>query len=172
MAGLTHWLSRKLKLKVNAKKSAVARPETRKFLGYSFRRGWKVWCVVSPESIKRFKMRIRELTGRNTGRSLEQLIQPLKRYLTGWKSYYGLNQRPSLMRELNGWIRRRLRSVLWKQWKTGRNRFRELPSRGVSKDLAAKTVGSCHKQWRISRSPALNRALPNKLFTRLGLPEV
>ncbi|WP_283666581.1 group II intron maturase-specific domain-containing protein, partial [Escherichia coli] len=125
-----------------------------------------------PESIKRFKMRIRELTGRNTGRSLEQLIQPLKRYLTGWKSYYGLNQRPSLMRELNGWIRRRLRSVLWKQWKTGRNRFRELHSRGVSKDLAAKTVGSCHKQWRISRSPALNRALPNKLFTRLGLPEV
>ncbi|EOJ8862336.1 group II intron reverse transcriptase/maturase [Escherichia coli] len=172
MAGLTHWLSRKLKLKVNAKKSAVARPETRKFLGYSFRRGRKVWCVVSPESIKRFKMRIRELTGRNTGRSLEQLIQPLKRYLTGWKSYYGLNQRPSLMRELNGWLRRRLRSVLWKQWKTGRNRFRELHSRGVSKDLAAKTVGSCHKQWRISRSPALNRALPNKLFTRLGLPEV
>ena len=172
MAGLTHWLSHKLKLKVNAKKSAVARPETRKFLGYSFIRGRKVWCVVSPESIKRFKMRIRALTGRNTGRSLEQLTQPLRRYLTGWKSYYGLNQRPSLMRELNGWIRRRLRSILWKQWKTGRNRFRELRSRGVSKDLAAQTAGSCHKEWRISCSPALNIALPNKLFSRLGLPEV
>ncbi|EPB0153889.1 group II intron maturase-specific domain-containing protein [Escherichia coli] len=101
---LVLWLSRKLKLKVNAKKSAVARPETRKFLGYSFRRGWKVWCVVSPESIKRFKMWIRELTGRSTGRNLEQLIHPLKRHLTGWT----VNQRPSLMRELNDWIRRRL----------------------------------------------------------------
>lgn len=172
MVGLTHWLSRKLKLKVNAKKSAVAHPETRKFLGYSFRRGSKVWCVVSPESVNRFKARIRELTGRNTGRSLEQLIQPLKRYLTGWKSYYGLNQWQSLMRNLNKWIRRRLRSVLWKQWKTGSKRFKELRSRGVNKNLAAQTVGSCHKQWRISCSPALSIALPNNLFARLGLPEL
>ncbi|HEE0108400.1 TPA: group II intron reverse transcriptase/maturase [Citrobacter gillenii] len=172
MAGLTHWLSRKLKLKVNAKKSAVAHPETRKFLGYSFRRGRKVWCVVSPESIKRFKTRIRELTRRSTGRSLEELIQSLKRYLTGWKSYYELNDWPSLMRELNRCIRRRLRSVLWKQWKTGSKRFKELRRRGVSKDLAAQTVGSCHKQWRISCSPALNMALPNSQFIKLGLPEL
>lgn len=172
MAGLTYWLSRKLKLKVNVKKSAVAHPESRKFLGYSFRRGRKAWCVVSPESVKRFKMRIRELTGRNTGRSLEQLIGPLKRYMTGWKSYYRLNEWPSLIRELNGWIRRRLRSVLWKQWKTSGKRFKELHGRGVRKDLAAKTVGSCHKQWRISCSPALNIALPNNLFVRLGLPEL
>lgn len=128
--------------------------------------------MVSPESVKRFKTRIRELTGRNTGRSLEQLIEPLKRYLTGWKSYYRLNQWQTLMRDLNRWIRRRLRSVLWKQWKTGSKRFRELRSRGVSKDLAAQTAGSCHKEWRISCSPALNIALPNKLFSRLGLPEV
>lgn len=172
MAGATRWLSRKLKLKVNAKKSAVAHPETRKFLGYSYRRGRKVWCVVSPESVKRFKTRIRELTGRNTGRSLEQLIQSLKRYLTGWKSYYGLNEWPRLMRDLSRWIRRRLRSVLLKQWKTGSKRYRELRNRGVSKDLAAQTVGSCHKQWRISCSPALNIALPNNLFVRLGLPEL
>ena len=115
MAGLTHWLSRKLKLKVNADKSAVAHPETRKLLSYSFRRGQQVWCVVSPESVKRFKTRIKELTRRTTGRSLEQLIQPLKRYLTGWKSYYRLNQWSSLMRGLSRWIRRRLRSILWKQ---------------------------------------------------------
>lgn len=172
MAGLTHWLSRKLKLKVNAKKSAVAHPETRRFLGYSFRRGRKVWCVVSPESVKRFKTRIRELTGRNTGRSPEQLIEPLKRYLTGWKSYYGLNEWPTIMRDLSKWIRRRLRSVLWKQWKTGGRRYKELHNRGVSKDLAAQTVGSCHKQWRISCSPALSIALPNRLFVRLGLPEL
>lgn len=171
-AGLTGWLSRKLKLKVNVKKSAVAHPETRKFLGYSFRRGRQVWCVVSPDSIKRFKTRIRELTGRNMGRSLEQLIEPLKRYLTGWKSYYRLNQWPSLMRELSGWIRRRRRSVLWKQWKTGSRRFKALRSRGVSKELAAQTVGSCHKEWRMSCSPALNIALPNKEFIRLGLPEM
>jgi len=172
MSGLTHWLNCKLKLKVNAKKSAVARPDTRKFLGYSFRRGRKVWSVVSAESVRRFKTRIRELTGRNTGRSLEQLIQPLKRYLTGWKSYYKLNQWPSLLRELNGWIRRRLRSIQWKQWKTGSRRFKELRSRGVSKELAAQTAGSGNKEWRISCSPALNIALPNMLFTRLGLPEL
>ena len=172
MAGLTHWLSRKLKLKVNADKSAVAHPETRKLLGYSFRRGRQVWCVVSPESVKRFKTRIKELTRRTTGRSLEQLIQPLKRYLTGWKSYYRLNQWSSLMRGLSRWIRRRLRSILWKQWKTGSKRYKELRSRGISKALAAQTVGSCHKQWRISCSPALNIALPNRLFTGLGLPEL
>ncbi|MDZ3230184.1 group II intron reverse transcriptase/maturase [Klebsiella quasipneumoniae] len=171
MAGLTHWLSRKLKLKVNADKSAVAHPETRKLLSYSFRRGQQVWCVVSPESVKRFKTRIKELTRRTTGRSLEQLIQPLKRYLTGWKSYYRLNQWSSLMRGLSRWIRRRLRSILWKQWKTGSKRYKELRSRGISKALAAQTVGSCHKQWRISCSPALNIALPNRLFTGLGLPE-
>lgn len=124
--------------------------------------------MVSPESVKRFKTRIRELTGRNTGRSLEQLIEPLKRYLTGWKSYYRLNQWQTLMRDLNRWIRRRLRSVLWKQWKTGSKRFKELRRRGVSKDLAAQTVGSCHKQWRISCSPALSIALPNRLFVRLA----
>ena len=172
MAGLTHWLSRKLKLKVNADKSAVAHPETRKLLGYSFRRGQQVWCVVSPESVKRFKTRIKELTRRTTGRSLEQLIQPLKRYLTGWKSYYRLNQWSSLMRGLSRWIRRRLRSILWKQWKTGSKRYKELRSHGISKALAAQTVGSCHKQWRISCSPALNIALPNRLFTGLGLPEL
>lgn len=172
MAGLTHWLSRKLKLKVNADKSAVAHPETRKLLSYSFRRGQQVWCVVSPESVKRFKTRIKELTRRTTGRSLEQLIQPLKRYLTGWKSYYRLNQWSSLMRGLSRWIRRRLRSILWKQWKTGSKRYKELRSRGISKALAAQTVGSCHKQWRISCSPALNIALPNRLFTGLGLPEL
>ncbi|HBR5504718.1 TPA: group II intron reverse transcriptase/maturase [Klebsiella pneumoniae] len=172
MAGLTHWLSRKLKLKVNADKSAVAHPETRKLLGYSFRRGQQVWCVVSPESVKRFKTRIKELTRRTTGRSLEQLIQPLKRYLTGWKSYYRLNQWSSLMRGLSRWIRRRLRSILWKQWKTGSKRYKELRSRGISKALAAQTVGSSHKQWRISCSSALNIALPNRLFTGLGLPEL
>ncbi|HBV2714824.1 group II intron reverse transcriptase/maturase [Klebsiella pneumoniae] len=172
MAGLTHWLSRKLKLKVNADKSAVAHPETRKLLGYSFRRGQQVWCVVSPESVKRFKTRIKELTRRTTGRSLEQLIQPLKRYLTGWKSYYRLNQWSSLMRGLSRWIRRRLRSILWKQWKTGSKRYKELRSRGISKALAAQTVGSCYKQWRISYSPALNIVLPNRLFTGLGLPEL
>lgn len=85
MARLTHWLGRKLKLKVNAKKSAVARPSMRKFLGYSFTGRKKVRCRVSLISVARFKMRIRELTGRNKGRSLEQVIQGLKRHLTGWK---------------------------------------------------------------------------------------
>ncbi|ENU4864963.1 group II intron maturase-specific domain-containing protein [Escherichia coli] len=80
--------------------------------------------------MKRFKTRIRELTGRNTGKSLEQLIEPLKRYLTGWKSYYGLNQWQTLMRDLNRWIRRRLRSVLWKQWKNGQQALQRVAQTG------------------------------------------
>ncbi|USS95558.1 group II intron reverse transcriptase/maturase [Serratia symbiotica] len=170
---ITHWLENRLKLKVNERKSAVSPPGERKFLGYSISPGkGRAWILIAPESIRRAKSRLREITGRSKGRSLEQVIGKLRVYLTGWRKYYSLNELPSLTRNLLGWIRRRLRSLLWKQWKKGRTRYSELRVRGVGKDLAAQTVGSSHKQWRMSLSPALCIALPNRLFREMGLPDI
>ncbi|USS95008.1 reverse transcriptase domain-containing protein [Serratia symbiotica] len=144
-----------------------------KFLGYSISPGkGRAWILIAPESIRRAKSRLREITGRSKGRSLEQVIAKLRVYLTGWRNYYSLNELPSLTRNLLGWIRRRLRSLLWKQWKKGRTRYSELRVRGVGKDLAAQTVGSSHKQWRISLPPALCIALLNRLFREMGLPDI
>lgn len=167
---LTRWLTNRLKLKVNEEKSAVSHPENRKFLGYSFRIDKRVWCIVAPESMERFKRRIREMTRRATGKSLKQVIQLLKRYVTGWMNYYSLNEWPSLITGAGKWIRRRLRSLLWRQWKTGWNRFDELYTRGVSRSLSAQTAGSSRSTWRISQSPALGIALPNRIFHEMGLP--
>ncbi|USS96444.1 group II intron reverse transcriptase/maturase [Serratia symbiotica] len=170
---ITHWLEKRLKLKVNERKSAVSPPGERKFLGYSISPGkGRAWILIALESIRRAKSRRREITGRSKGRSLEQVIGKLRVYLTGWRNNYSLNELPSLTRNLLGWIRRRLRSLLWKQWKKGRTRYSELRVIGVGKDLAAQTVGSSHKQWRISLSPALCIALPNRLFREMGLPDI
>ncbi|USS95679.1 group II intron reverse transcriptase/maturase [Serratia symbiotica] len=170
---ITHWLEKRLKLKVNERKSAVSPPGERKFLGYSISPGkGRAWILIAPESIRRAKSRRREITGRSKGLSLEQVIGKLRVYLTGWRNYYSLNELPSLTRNLLGWIRRRLRSLLWKQWKKERTRYSELRVRGVGKDLAAQTVGSSHKQWRISLSPALCIALLNRLFREMGFPDI
>jgi RNA-directed DNA polymerase len=170
MEGLKAFLSRKLKLKVNESKSAVARPSTRKFLGFSFTSGKKVKRRIAPKAIIRFKKRVRELTRRTRGMGIERMIEELGRYLTGWHGYFGFCETPSVMRDLEGWMRRRLRSFLWKQWNRGRNRFKELQARGVGKDLAAQTAGSAHGPWRLSHSPALSIAMNNVYFRSLGLP--
>lgn len=168
---ITRWLDKKLKLKVNERKSAVSSPTERKFLGYSIQL-WKgkIRSIISSESVKRCKTRIREITRRSRGRGLEQVIGELKVYLTGWLKYYSLNEQTSIIKDIGGWIRRRLRSLLWKQWKTWRKRYNELRIRGVCRDLAARTAGSHHKQWRVSQSPALCIALPNQLFRDMGMP--
>ena len=118
----------------------------------------------------RFKGRVREMTRRTRGASVAQIVKGLSRYLIGWRGYYGFCETPSVLRALDQWIRRRLRSVVWKQWKHGRARFAELNRRGVSRELAAKTAGSAHGPWRLSNSPALARALSNDYFLNtLGL---
>jgi RNA-directed DNA polymerase len=164
------FIEKKLRLKLNREKSAVGRPSERKFLGFSFTGGKEPKRRIAPKALKRLKARITERTRRTRGVSLERMSKELAQYLTGWRGYFGYCQTPSVLRELDGWIRRRLRSVLWKQWKRGRIRFKELRDRGVAKDLAAQTAGSSHGPWRISKSPALNYALPNVFFTKLGLP--
>jgi RNA-directed DNA polymerase len=170
MKSVTHFITTKLKLKVNESKSAVARPWERKFLGMSFTWHQQPKRRIAPKALVRFKERVRELTRRTRGVSLERMVKQLARYLCGWRGYFGYCQTPSVLRDLDSWIRRRLRSVVWKQWKRGRKRFAELMACGVGKDLAAQTAGSPHGPWRISRSPALSFAFPNAYWQTLGLP--
>jgi len=164
MASITRFITTKLKLKVNESKSAVARPWERKFLGMTFTSHREPKRRIAPKALVRFKERIRELTRRTRGISLPQMVEQMSRYLNGFC------QTPSVLTDLDSWIRRRLRSVLWKQWKRGKRRFAELRKRKVGKDLAAQTAGSPHGPWRIARSPALSFALPNAYFRSLGLP--
>lgn len=169
MEGISDFITRKLRLKVNASKSAVDRPGRRKFLGFSFTFGSKPKRRIAPKAIEKMKKRVRELTRRNRGVDAKRMVETLSVYLRGWIGYFGHCQTPSVLDGLDSWIRRRLRAVAWKQWKRGKRRFKQLMRRGVSKDLAAQTAGSTHSVWRISRSPAMSIALPNRLWERLGL---
>src|ERR1700738_5254336 len=172
MAGIERFLEKRLRLKINKAKSAVAKPSVRKFLGFSFTGGTELRRRVAPQAIARFKAKVRELTQRSAGRSLEQIVKELSVYLIGWRGYFGFCQTPSVLRALDAWIRRRLRAIAWKQWKRGPARFAELRRRGVGRDLAAQTTGSPHGPWRLPNSPALSIALPNSFFGLLGLASV
>jgi len=166
MASVERFLERRLKLRINRAKSAVAPPSQRKFLGFSFTGGATPRRRIAPQAIARFKERVRKATRRTRGASLEQIVAELSRYLIGWRGYFGFCETPSVLRALDQWIRRRLRSIVWKQWKRGKTRYAELRRRGVGGDLAAQTAGSAHGPWRISNSPALAIALSNDDFRR------
>ena len=170
MESITRFITHRLKLKVNQAKSAVARLGQRKVLGFSFTGERKPRRRIAPKAIARVKERIREQTRRTRGISLRQMVKDIATYLRGWLGYFAECQTPSVLQGLETWLRRRLRSVVWKQWKRGRTRFRELRKRGVGKDLAAKTAGSPHGPWRLANSPALHIALSNAYFAELGLP--
>ena len=172
MASIEKFLAKRLKLKINKAKSAVAKPSVRKFLGFSFTGGKTPRRRIAPQAIARFKARVRVLTCRTRGASLPQVVKELSIYLVGWRGYFGFCQTPSVLRALDEWIRRRLRAIAWKQWKHGRTRFAELRRRGVGRDLAAQTAGSPHGPWRLANSPALTKALPNRFLGSLGLTSV
>jgi RNA-directed DNA polymerase len=167
MASLTRFLGQRLRLNVNVSKSSVDRPWNRKFLGFSFtRRDYR--RKISLAALKRFKDRIREITTRTRGRSIRTIVQDLRQYLRGWIGYFGFTEARSVFKELDSWIRRRLRCYIWKQW--GRRGYKELRKRGVSRDLAWNTAKSAHGPWRLSRSPGLTIALGARYFVSLGLP--
>jgi RNA-directed DNA polymerase len=172
MESVTRFLSKRLKLTVNQQKSAVARPWERKFLGFSFTNRRQPKRRIAPKAVDRFKERIRELTYRTRGVSIERMAGDLTQYLRGWLGYFGKCETPSTLLRLEEWTRRRLRSAIWKQWKRGTVRFAELRKRGVGKDLAAQTAGSAHGPWRLANSPALSIALPNAYFASLGIPRL
>jgi RNA-directed DNA polymerase len=168
MASISTFITRKLK--VNGEKSAVARPRERKFLGFSFTSGKEPKRRIAPKALQRFKERVRELTRRTRGVSIEEMVRQLSLYLVGWHTYFAFCETPSILHRLDQWTHRRLRCVVWKQWKRGRTRYAELRKRGVGRDLAAQSAGSSHGPWRLSASPALSFALPAAYFTSLGLP--
>src|SRR6516165_4620819 len=168
MASISRFLTNRIKLKVNEAKSAVARPEERKFLGFSIANDGSERRIAL-QALAKFKARIQEITRRTRGRSLPQVVEELKPYLIGWRSYFGFCQTPRVLTNLEAWIRRRLRMYLWRQWKNGPKRFKELRRRGVAKFLAA---GSPTGFWRMSGHPALQKALRNPVFDSLGLPRI
>jgi len=172
MESITRFITTKLKLKVNEQKSAVARPWERKFLGFSFTVGREPKRRIAPKAVVRFKMKVRELTQRSKGVSVERMVELLASYFGGWVGYFGKCETPSVLENLEAWTRRRLRSAIWRQWRLGSTKFAELRKRGVGKDLAAKTAGSAHGPWRLANSPALNLALPNAYFDSLGIPRL
>lgn len=172
MKSITHFIEKKLKLKVNQQKSAIDTPDNRKFLGFSFTKYLKPHRIkIADESIKRFKDKIRRLTGRNSIK-METRISQLSSYITGWKGYFGICEAKSIFNELDSWIRRRLRSVIWVQWKTPRCKIKELLIKGVSEKLAVRIAWSTKGPWRLSHSKAVQMALNNNYFSRLGLPKL
>jgi RNA-directed DNA polymerase len=172
MESVKRFITEKLKLKVNESKSAVAKPQERKFLGFSFTSGKELKRKIAPKAITRFKERVREITAKSRGRSMKQVMEELARYLRGWRGYFGFCETPSVLQHLDSWIRRRVRCAFWQQWKTGRKRYAELVQRGVSAEAAAKTAGSRSGPWRVSQSPALDRALSNANLASFGLPSL
>lgn len=169
MKSISDFLTSKLRLKVNATKSAVAKPSNRKFLGFSLSEGPEPKRLVSKEALAKFRRRVVELTGRNRGISLERMTRELTEYLRGWVNYFGFCERRTELRDLDGWIRRRLRCAAWHQWQNGRRRFRELRRRGVNVIRAKEIAGCSRGPWPMSRTTAMNQALSNRYLGSLGL---
>lgn len=156
-----------LRLTVNSRKSAVDRPWNRKFLGFTVSRNG-LRLKVADKAIDKLKDRVRKLTRRTRGHRLSDIVAELRETLLGWKAYFGIAEVLSPLREIDKWIRRKLRCYHWKQW--GRAGYRELRRRGVSVREAWNTAKSAHGPWRLSRTPALAKALPVRYFAELGLP--
>ena len=174
MESVSRYITKKLKLKVNREKSKVRRVQQGQFLGFGFILGKNgtVKRKIAPHAIKRMKQRVRELTRRTKGKSLEQVIEALARYLIGWRGYFGFCEAHSVLKHLDAWIRRRLRAYLWKQWKRSKVRYRRLRALGLGHDLAWMTAGSNRGPWAMSRNKGMNIALRIAYFDALGLPRL
>ncbi len=172
MESITRFIRQNLKLKVNEAKSAVARPQQRKFLGFSFTAGAEVKRVIATKALDRFKQRIREITWRAKGVSMETTMEELAPYMRGWRSYFGFCETPEVLINLTRWVRLRLRATLWRQWKTPRRRRAALIELGVLPRLASNTAGSGRGPWYLARAKALSVGLSNAYFKSLGLPSL
>jgi RNA-directed DNA polymerase len=163
----------KLRLAVNEAKSAVASAFGRRFLGFSFwvAPGGEVKCGVSAKSLANFKQRVRQLTRRSCGRSMEEVVEGLRRYVLGWKAYYRLAQTPGIWRKLDKWLRHRLRAIQLRQWKRGTTMFRELKRLGASEEVARRVAANSRRWWRNSAG-SLNAVLTIAYFDRLGVPRL
>ncbi len=163
----------RLKLQVNEAKSAVVSAFGRKFLGYELWLGKdrEVKCAVSYKALDNFKARVRQLTRRSGGRSMEQVVEKLRSYLLGWRAYFAMAQTPKVWRKLDEWLRHRLRAIQLRHWKRPRTIYRELKAMGASEDVARQVAGNCHRWWRNSNG-VIKRVLTIAYFDRLGVPRL
>ena len=169
MESVKGFLEKKLKLKVNPKKSKVDRATRVKFLGFSFfRRKGEVLIRIAKGSLERFREKLRRLTKRTRSGKLEEVIEEINRYMMGWIGYYRLANTPSVLERLDSWIRRRLRQMVWKRWKRGKTRYRELVKLSVPRERAG--LGAVGKSpWHMSKTPVINEALSNAYWRNTGL---
>ena len=169
LATIESFIVNRLKLRVNREKSAVDRPWKRTFLGFTFTRSGRkpARIKVSDKAIKAFKEKVRKITRRTRGIKIQDIVFELSLMLSGWKEYFHLAETKTVFKDLDKWIRRRLRCVQLKQW--DRSGYKELKKRGVSTRLAWNTAKSAHGPWRLSQSPAVVIALPLKHWVSLGL---
>jgi RNA-directed DNA polymerase len=169
MASLARFIEQKLRLQVNQAKSAVAWAWERQFLGFSVTKGHGHKRRISPKAVRRFKTRVRAITRRNRGASLEQVVAELNRYLRGWLGYFGFSEARYVLRDLDSWINRRLRCFIWKKWKTFKRRRRGLMERGIAEAPASQTAARSRGCWSTSDTPPLRQAFPRDYFNALGL---
>lgn len=169
MRGVGAFLEKVLHLRINAAKSGVARPWRRKFLGFSFTAHRESRLRVAPESVRRLTQRVRELLRRGRGGSLSHAIEALNLLLRGWIGYFRLTESSGVLEDLDGWLRRRLRCLLWRQWKRPRTRARKLRALGLSAERARLSGGNGRGPWWNAGASHLNLVLPAAYFTRMGL---
>ena len=169
MASITRFLTERLKLRVNEAKSAVDRPWNRKFLGYSMTFHKRPRLKVAPSVIKRMKQALRQEFRRGRGRALKTTIATLAPKLRGWMNYFKLAQVKGVFDELDGWIRRKLRNILWRQWKRSHTRAKKLMGRGLSEERAWKSATNGRGPWWNSGASHMNQAFPKRYFDKLGL---
>ena len=172
LESVTKYLEKKLKLKVNPKKSKVERATRAKFLGFSFwKRKGEVFIRIANRTKERFMEKMRHLTRRTRSGKMEDIVKDVNQSSRGWIAYYRLATTPSVYQGLDEWIRRRLRQMQWKRWKRGTTRYRELVRLGVSPERAALgAVGT--SPWRMSRTPVIHEALSNAYWRNLGLESI
>jgi RNA-directed DNA polymerase len=172
MDSITRYLAKKLRLKVNMAKSAVGRPWERKFLGFTFSRGTMPKRRIAPVALLRLKQKLKEMTQRNRGNSLEQVVQELRTYMTGWYNYFKFCETPTVLDRTEKWLRHRLRCMVWKRWKSSSTRFQRLRDLGLSVLDATEGAGDGSRgPWRMGASPPMHKALSKRYFRCLGLPE-
>jgi len=169
MESVRKFVEGRLKLKVNQQKSAVDRPWKRKYLGFSFTSEKETRVRLAPQTIRRLKDKIRQITSRSWGISIDDRIERLRQYLRGWMGYFQLINTPSVLKSLDEWIRRRLRMCLLKQWKKPKTKRRNLVALGIPQEWAILISSSRKAYWRLSNTPQVNKALGLAYWREQGL---
>jgi RNA-directed DNA polymerase len=166
---ISRFLEKRLRMKVNEEKSAVGRPWKRKFLGYTMTVDKKPRLKVAPESEEKLRVKLNEILRRGRGRNLEAVVREMKPLLTGWINYFKLSEVRVTFERLDQWLRRKLRCILWRQWKRTYTRARKLMKRGLPKNRAWVSAKNYRGPWWNAGASHMNHALPRSYFDQLGL---